>query len=228
MPRYIEEMVSQQVHRSEIARQREIEKGITCTNPVVTISRTMGSGARVIAQKLADELGWSYWSKDLLDAIAEDANVSRKVVESFDEKTISELEMIARAAMGDHEMTSFVYAKHLAKAIASIGTLGNAIILGRGANLMLPDALHVRIDASEEHRINNMVKFENMDPEDAKAKIRISDKERKTFLIKTFGKQRANNEIFDLQIWMDRFTIDNAAAIIKTAIVQKFDLTCPI
>lgn len=218
MPKYIEELVSQQVRRSELARKKEAESGRYCPNLVVTISRTMGSGARIIARKLAQELGWSLWDKELLDAIAEDAEVSKRVVETFDEKAISEIELITRSALGEYELGGFLYGKHLAKAVAAVSRLGNAIILGRGANFLLPDALSIRIDASFEHRIRNMMAYENLTRQQAEAKLKKSDKERYEFLVRMFGKERVEQAHYDLTIWMDRFTNDDAVEIIKTAI----------
>ena len=218
MPKYIEELVSQQVRRSELARHRQISDGKVCINPVVTISRRMGSGARIVAEKLAHNLGWSLWSKELLDAIAEDADVSRKVVEAFDEKTISEIELFAHAALGDFEMGDFIYKKHLIKAIAAIAKLGNVIILGRGANFLLPDALHIRIDASDEHRIMNMMKYEALTRNEAEVKLRDSDKARQHFLLSAFGRERVVSAQYDLTIWMDKFSTEDAAKIIERAI----------
>ena len=61
MARYIEELVSQQVRKSELARSKSTVNGQPCGGLVVTISRRMGSGARVIADKLTHDLGWSLW-----------------------------------------------------------------------------------------------------------------------------------------------------------------------
>lgn len=218
MPRYIEELVSKQVHRSELARQKELENGEKCLNPTITISRGMGSGARVVAEKLAHDIGWSLWDKELVEAVAKDASVSQRVVELFDEKTRSEIDLMTRAALGDNEMGGFLYATHLAKAVASIAKLGNAIILGRGANLLLPKALHVRIDASDEYRIRNMMQFETMTHAAAEAKIRESDKERHHFMVSLFGKERVEHAQYDLIIWMDKFENDTVTNIIKAAL----------
>ena len=218
MPRYIEEMVSQQVRRSEMARQKVAEAGAKCAFPVVTISRGMGSGALIIARKLAQDLGWSLWDKELLDAMAQNADVSKRVVEAFDERTISELELFARSALGDHEMGGFLYHKHLAKAVAAVAKLGNAIILGRGANFLLPKALNVRIDASLDRRVQNMIDFENTTREAAEHKIRESDHGRREFLIHMFGKERAEHARYDITLWMDEFAADDAVEILKTAI----------
>ena len=218
MPKYIEELVSRQVHRSQLARQKETEKGKPRRGLVVAISRSMGSGARIVAGKLAQDLGWSLWDRELIDAIAQDAAVSRKVVEKFDERTISEIELLARAALGDHEMGDFLYPRHLARAVTSIGKLGNAIILGRGAAFILPDALSIRMDASFDLRVRNMMSFENLTHRQAAAKIRRSDREREHFLESTFGRDRVHAAHYDLTIWMDRFTNDDAVQIIKTSI----------
>lgn len=218
MPRYTEQMVSEQVRKSELAKRKEIGNGQPCESSVVTISRRMGSGARIIAQKLADELGWSLWDKDLVDAIAEHGHVSEKVVREFDEHTISEIELFARGVFGDQEVAGFIYPRHLARAVKSIAKLGNAIILGRGANLILPDALNVRIDASDGVRIRNMIEHEGLTHEQAEHKIHESDRERPHFLESVYGKERVEHAVFDLAIWMDEFTNDDAAKIILAAV----------
>ncbi len=218
MPRYVEELVSQQVRRSEMARKKEIEAGKPGLNPVVTISRAMGSGARIIARKLAQDLGWSLWDRELLDAMAEHAEVSKRVVEAFDEHAISEIEVFARTALGDYELAGFLYGKHLAKAVAAVARLGNAIILGRGANFLLRSALSVRIDASMERRIENMMSYESLKREEAEAKIRASDKERYDFLVRMFGRERVEQAPYDLTLCMDKFAADDAVEIMKTAV----------
>lgn len=218
MPRHIEQLVHEQMRRSEIARQREhlVEK--PCVNSVVTISRRMGSGARIIAQKLADDLGWSLWDKELVNSMAEHDRVSQKVVQAFDEHTVSEIELFARGLFGDEQMAGFIYARHLARAVKSIARLGNAIILGRGANLILPESLRIRIDESDDLRIQNMMTFEDLTAEQARIKLRNSDRNRRQFLMSLFGREKVDSAIFDLSVWMDNFTNDEAVEIIKVAI----------
>lgn len=221
MAKYIEELVSQQVRKSELARQKGIDGARPCAGFNVTISRRMGSGARVVAEKLANDLGWSLWDKELIEAMAESADVSRKLVEAFDEKTISEIEVIARHALGDKEIGGFLYARHLSRTVVAISKLGCAIILGRGANFILRNALHIRIDASNEHRINNMMRFEGLTYDQAEHKLKQSDHEREHFLVSTYGRERAMHPHYDLEISMDHFTIDDAVEIIKSAITAR-------
>lgn len=221
MPRYIQELVTRQVRKADAARQAQMEEGNVCLHPVITISRRMGSGARIVASMLADELGWSLWDKEIIETMAEDAEVSKQVVERFDEHVFSEIEMIAHGFLGDHETAGFSYPKRLVRVIGAVSKLGNAIILGRGANFILPDALHVRIDASDELRIKNMMSYEDMTHEAAEAKIRQSDKDREAFLVKLFGKGRAHHTAYDLTIWMDKFSNEGAVEIIKSALIDR-------
>jgi cytidylate kinase len=221
MVRYIEELVSQQVQKSIMAHKKELVNGIKCTTPIVTISRRMGSGAKIIAAKLSEVTGWSMWGRELIDEIAQDAKVSRKVVEAFDEKTISEITLLVQSVLGNTEMGSFLYGKHLTHAVAALSKLGNVIMIGRGSNFIIQNALHVRIDASDEVRIQNMMKFENMERNEAEHKLKESDIERHLFLEKMFGKERVHKFNYDLTINMDNFTNDDAVAIILRAMERK-------
>ncbi|MBN2208319.1 MAG: cytidylate kinase-like family protein, partial [Candidatus Coatesbacteria bacterium] len=184
---------------------------------------------RVIASKLAERLGFSLWDRELLDSILENTDIPRRVLEAFDERSISEIELFVRGVLGDYELSGFLYPKHLAQAVAEIAGIGNAIILGRGANFLIPGALHVRIDASFEHRVANMIVYEDIDQPSAEKMVRRSDKERRAFVVKNFGRNRVRDFEYDISLWMDRFTPDEAVAIIEAAYGPFFKpATCPI
>lgn len=223
--RSIEGMVVEQLYRSGLARKERIEEGRAITNPVITISRTMGSGGRIVARKVADDLGFSLWDRELIDLIAKEAEIASKVVEAFDEKTVSEIELLIRGVLGDHESAGFLYPKHLARTVAIIASIGNAVILGRGANFLLKNALNVRMDASLEKRIENMTQYEEIDRHAAERKLKRSDKERKQFVQKVFGKEKMSYSHFDLCLWMDKFTAADAAEIIETAYRRRFKVS---
>ena len=213
-PKSIEELVRSQLHRSQITVEPgEVVK--PCTGPVVTISRSMGSGARIIAQKLAEDIGWAVWDKELLDQVAENAHIRQEIVESFDEKRRSELELLVEAVLGNPVPDGFLYNKHLARVILEIACTGNSIFIGRGANFLLPKALNIRIDAPFAIRVSNMMEFESLSHEEAEAKIKASDKERKRFLVSTYGKDRVANFNYDISLWMEKLTNEDAVNVIK-------------
>ena len=222
MRRSVEEMVAEQLRHSELAREQRTEEGHAVTNPVITISRSMGSGGLIVARKLAADLGLSLWDKELIDLMARDAEIPARVVEAFDEKAVSEIELVIRGALGDYDSAGFMYGKHLARTVAMIASVGNAVILGRGANYLLKDALNIRMDASLEKRIANMQTYESIDRHAAETKLHQSDKERRQFILKVFGKEKLNYSRFDLCLWMDQFSAADAAAIVETAFHARF------
>ena len=217
MPKSIERLAVAQLRKSELAREHRIESGQVIVNPVITISRTMGSGGRVVARKLADDLGFSLWDKELIDAIAAASEMPKSIVEAFDEKTISEIRLLIYAVLGNYDLSGFMYLKHLTRIVAAIASVGNAVILGRGVNFLLPNALNIRMDASLERRIENMMSYEGEDRHKAEGKIRKSDRERERFLRDVFGKERVRSFNYDVSLWLDKFTAAEAVEIIKVA-----------
>ena len=220
MPKYVEQMALEQLRRAELRSQDQSEEVRTSDGlgPVITISRQLGSGGRKVAERLAEILDWSLFDKELVEFMAKNASVRKKVVESFDERTISELEVLARSIMGEHEMGGFLYSKHLARVVLAIARHGNAIILGRGAGCILKDSLHVRIHASEEQRIENLMRFEGWTHEHALEQMRHSDRERAAFTWKMHRHDVTDCSFYDLVIKTDDFDIEGTARIIITAL----------
>ncbi|MEN6372514.1 MAG: cytidylate kinase-like family protein [Armatimonadota bacterium] len=189
--------------------------------PVITISRQLGSGGRLVAGRLAERLGWSLWDKDLVDAIAKNADVSHRIVADFDEKTISEIDILARTIAGEKEIGRFYYGHHLARVILAVARHGNAIILGRGANFLLTGALNVRIVASEELRIQSLMKYGEMSREEALDRIHESDRERAEFIRRLYNKDIEDTLAYDLVITLDELGIEGVAEIILVALQVK-------
>jgi hypothetical protein len=57
--------------------------------PVITISREPGSGGSEIARKLAKDLSMDLMGGQIIQHVAESARMSRKVIESLDEKEVT-------------------------------------------------------------------------------------------------------------------------------------------
>lgn len=222
--RYVEQLVVEQLRRSELAAKHAAEGAAApeTGGPVITISRELGSGGRVVAERLASILNWSLWDKELVNAIARNASVQSKVVESFDEKAISEIEVMMRAIMGEHELGGFLYSRHLARAVISIAKRGNAIILGRGANFLLKGALRVRVHATNEVRVANLKRFEGWTEDQAIEAIRKSDRERSVFVRRMFRRDVNDPEAYDLVILSDHLNVEGTTGTIITALRHRF------
>ena len=60
-------------------------------NVIVTIARQYGSGGREIGERLAEELGFKKYGRELVTMCAKETNMSEKVLEEADERPASSL-----------------------------------------------------------------------------------------------------------------------------------------
>jgi cytidylate kinase len=182
---------------------------------LITISRQIGSGGREIAQKLGSELGCTVWGREILDVLASQSggDYRARMFESLDEKKQGAIDELVSDFFGQVAKHTYYYL--LPRAIFTIAQ-SDAIFLGRGANLILPQAFHVRITASMENRIQRIMAREQLDRGAAEEKVRESDHQRETFL-KEFAHSinvKKYRHEFDLRINTDRIGIDEAASVI--------------
>lgn len=226
MTRSVGAQVDEQVRRSEVIG-RSAAPPTTAASPVpasyqvVTISRSVGSGGRLVAERVGRALGWNVWDKALLENVAQLAHVKPSVVEAFDEHAIGDLGRLVHMLVGNTEIASFPYGTFLRKGIEAVARQGKAVLLGRGANFVLPNALHVLIDAPEAMRVANMVQFEHMDAETAQRTVHESDRERRKALHELYGRGTVEEARYDLVLSMAKLSVDDAAAILRTAIEHR-------
>jgi len=211
------------IAQQELREQQEKGEGPALAKPpVITISRQLGSNGTEISEQLGQELGWDVWDGEIIDKIADDAKVHRQMVELLDERRVSAFEEISRALFSDTSITSETYIKHLVATIMSISQQGKAIIVGRGANFILPEALNIRVIASFNYRIGNLMKRDEIAEREAERRIVRSDQDRADFVSKVFGADIDDVALYDLILRVDEFSIQDAIQIILAVTQIKF------
>src|SRR5512136_235549 len=90
----IEDMVRKQIalyraydiraHREQ--RSGRGKEGKLSYGPYLVISREKGAGGSAVAQLAGRRLGWQVFDKEIVDAIAQKAQVRRELIESLDER----------------------------------------------------------------------------------------------------------------------------------------------
>jgi len=97
---------------------------------------------------------------------------------------------------------------------------GRVIIIGRGGMVVLrdfPKALHVRLFAPLEWRIQRLVQTENITPEKAKQKIIAEDKRRAEYLRHFYGVDWNDPSLYHLVLNVAALGIDATSRIIVSA-----------
>ena len=213
----IHHLIEEQVRRWEILKKESREALVL---PVVTLSRQPGSGGKFVAQKVADRLGLDLFHQELINAMAESADTSTRVIRTLDEKGLSMLEDWVSAAITERHLWPDQVARVLMRVIGTIGRHGKAIVVGRGANFVLPpeNRFRVRIIAPVEMRVNCVAENYGVSKKEAKRRVLRTESNRRAFVRKYFHSDIADPSNYDMILNTGTLSIESAAAAICTAI----------
>jgi cytidylate kinase len=181
---------------------------------VITISRQAGAGGSEIARILAQKTKMDLMAGQIIQRVAESSKASTKVIESLDEKSVTAMESWIKSIFSSGRPSPGEYLGHLSRVMATIGKHGNAIIVGRGANYILPPetTFRVKIIAPMEYRIESMMRIHELSREDAKKYIEKRDADRIAFVRTYFETDwlEVNPTNFDLIINTEKVGIEGA------------------
>jgi cytidylate kinase len=161
----------------------------TLAGPVITISRQPGcDDDESIAQRLAKELGLALYSWEIVEQIAQNAHVTEQVVSTLDEKSQSMLNDWLAEFKGNRKLSSYRYVECLRKVIFTIAAHGNAVILGRGGNFLLPHdkKLGLCLVAPLDVRVRNTIQKLGLSEKQAREHIANIEREHRLFVKKHF------------------------------------------
>lgn len=215
----ITQIIEDQVHRWQIQQQEKPEEEEAIA-PVVTVSREPGSGGRIVAQNLAARLGFELYHQEVLHEMAKRAEVSDQLLATLDEKGLSILEDWISSLVDDRHLWPDQYLRHLMNVIGTIGKHGRAVVVGRGANFVLPpeQRFRVRITAPQRLRIENVARDFSLSHEEAKRRVIKTESNRKAFIRKYFNADIADPTNYDLVINTATLTVANAVDVIGAAL----------
>jgi cytidylate kinase len=209
--------------RARSSQQQEEVKKPPAIRAVITISRQFGAGGHTVAEMLLQRLGrsWQVWDKEIIDAIAHHAEMRKEMVEALDEHTQSWIEQMVRNILTLQVMEPLGYRRHLSEVLLALAQQGHKIIVGRGANFVLKEALNIRLRASLEFRAQNTMQRENISHAAAIRQIHQVDRDRAEFTRSVFERDVDNPDNYDMTLQTDTLGFPAAVeAIIGAARVM--------
>ncbi len=200
--------------------------------PCITISRETGAGAGKISQMLIDVLKsrsknklleWAIFDKNLIEKVIQDHNLPEKLSNYLTEEKHSFLNSMMNELFGIHPSPLRLVHK-TTKTIMQLAQIGNCIIIGRGANIILrnfENTYHVRIIAPLKIRIRQIQEYYKINESEAKKFIEEEEEKRKEYVRHYFHKNLEDPNLYDLAINTERHTIDEIVNILACAITTK-------
>jgi cytidylate kinase len=211
------QLIEEQVRRWEILRKEKQKDKIL---PVITLSREPGSGGKLVAKAVADRLGLDLFHQELINAMAENADTTTRVIRTLDERGLSMIEDWVSAAISERHLWPDEVSRLLMRVIGAIGRHGKAIIVGRGANFVLPpeNRFRVRIIAPLELRVNRVAETYGVSKKEAKRHVLRTESDRQAFVRKYFHSDIGDPSNYDLILNTGTLSVESAAAAICSAL----------
>jgi len=212
--RSIQQIIEEQVKKWNIMRtEKRKEKADV---PVITISRESGSGGRLVAKGIAKKLDFDLFHREVIQEMAKSAQMSSSLLETLDEKGLSILEDWISSLVYERHLWPDQYLQHLMKVIATIGKHGKAVIVGRGANFVLPPErrFRVRIVAPLELRVQKVALDSDIPVDEAKRRVLRTDSDRSAFVRKYFNADISDPINYDLVINTEILSVNAATDIL--------------
>ncbi|MGC8835214.1 MAG: AAA family ATPase [Armatimonadota bacterium] len=224
-----EHLVHQQILKWEAEARARREQTVVPpppkAYPFVTISREAGSLGTQAAAIVAQALGWQCLDKEIVEYVARDAKVTERLIDSLDEKAKGYVEAWMSSFLHKHHFESSDYIRHLAKVLRAFVQHEPAVIVGRGAHLILSSlrdkGLAVRVTAPLEIRIKRYAKDQGVTEQEAAQRIRNTDRARAQFFQSFLGRQFEDMMQFDLVINTERLDAQQTANIILCAVRER-------
>jgi cytidylate kinase len=194
-------------------RLRQIRK------PVVTISRTIGSGGDFVANSVAEKLQVELFDTQIIDAIAREANVSPELLQTLNDKLDAVDAWIYSAVFGKH-VSRDETAHFLSTVVRGLYHTGG-VIVGRGSHVILAgrDVLRVRIVGSVEACATRISEQEQLSYAEAKRKVQDNNKRRGKFIWDMFHSRYNDPTNFDLVVNTDYFRrLDDVVELVMMAV----------
>lgn len=234
----VERIINRQLERWNLERRLEHEeRGETdlpeTSRPWIAISRQAGAGGGEVARRLGMDLGYRVFDREIVDAIANESAFRRATVESLDERVRSSMELYIDGLLHGRALERSDFLRHLIEVVWSIGQHGNAVLLGRGAHLILPadGGLRVRIVAGLEDRVRRLREREQISESEARSRVQRTDDERTRFLHQHFQREAGRPQIghpesfdlaqFDLALNTSALGVPSVVRVIERALQEK-------
>lgn len=181
----------------------------------ITISRQTGSLGYEITQLLARRLG--------LEVITHDLVLNKWLPEIAD---AHELSMLAESPRFYLKLSSQgeSFADYIKKRLQEIVKKQSVIILGLGAQVIFaghPEALRVRIIASDSVRLDRVLTSHRLEKQDAGRFLDLSDRKHRRYINTIYEKDWSDPGLYDLTLNTDNLGIDEAVEVLACLAEEK-------
>lgn len=160
----------------------------------------------------------------LINIIRNESDLTLQPVQDS-EQTTKEKSIFDEKVRFDPIFDSDSFQKIVTRVIIKLADRGNVVIMGRGAQCILkdhPNALHLKLYAPLEKRIEYVAKIENITHKAARKKVEEVDERKKNFLKHYYNENIDDPELYHLLLNLGRFSLEQTTDIIVNIVKTYF------
>ncbi len=187
---------------------------------IISVSREYGSQGHDIAKQLAEQLGLTFYDRNILDKIAEEMDVDVEHLEKYDEKPVN---VLFSRRVGEHTNSmeehiaqmQFSYLKKKAESGESF------VVVGRCAETVLRGAeglVSVFVLGDRSKKCLHIQEKFQLTEQDALAKMNRHDKARKQYHNRHSNFRWGDSRGYDICINSSRLGIEKTVQVLKSYI----------
>jgi cytidylate kinase len=202
---------------------------------VITIGRQLGSGGRIIGEKLAAQLGISFYDKELIQIAAQESGLGKEYFEQADENKGNSIfggffglrGTIAEEPFSTYYLNNETLFKIQSDVIRKLAEKGSCLFVGRCADYVLADnprCLNVFIFSDKKDRIKRIAESQKITTEKAGDCIEKADKKRAGYYNYFSNKVWGVAESYHLCINSSVLGIDETVTLIRQFATKRFSL----
>lgn len=189
---------------------------------IITISREFGSGGRTIGRIVAQELGYNFYDRELVDAVAAESGMTPKFIEEKGEYANSTRSFLFNLAItgGTAGSSLSMYDRVFiaqSKLIKQFAQEGSCVIVGRCADYILrerTDTLHVFVHADIKSRVERIVNVYGETDKAPEKRLAEKDEKRRVYYKNYTGTDWGNMRNYQLTVDSGFLGIEKCAQLI--------------
>ena len=196
---------------------------------IITISRQYLAGAEQVAQRVADELGWTVVDDAFIQTLAERTGFDPEDVKGLEERVPTFMERFAQSsAFSTPELLvsapdaiaepDAIKLAHITRdLVTELGRRDRVVLVGRAAAAVLArerDAIHVWLVASVAHRVAEAIRRYCMTEAEARAAIHERDTSRARYHRELYHRVWADPSNYHFVLNTELLGIEGAAGMI--------------
>jgi hypothetical protein len=217
----IQHLIERQIKTAFLIKREDLRRE---WRPPILISRERQSAAEEMAERLSERLGWPLYDKNIILEIAKEIKDDPKRVEFLDERYRAKFWEYVEAFSVSSKVLQEEYILYLKRFLRMLGRMGNCIIVGRGANFVIPPskALRIRCVGSPPGWREILKRYYGLKDEEVERKVKEWNEEQRRFIEKFFGADINDPHHYDLILNLDYYPLERAMRVVLEAYREKF------